>query len=502
MWIPPPAPKAVNTSAPSGLSTSGTSPVPVKADKPPAIDSDEDGFTVVNRKGKNKTIKLQRKRNRAVQGAKAKPVKPPIQHPISSSQSGLSRSRTAARPPPVHGSSMEVDTPTVCSNNRFAALNVVSEQDPFDQSTGTGTTFSELDIHASIKRTSLVEATSDLFPPDPMNEDSTPSARVHSDVMEQPADKGEPEKEKLICQVNREHVEGARLLPTSILSSPSPGGLHTTNGGKSYGISESQRKAIADRISVSSSICIDETDNWCPREWDYFNDLCISLGLGPDNCIEDVESDTENGTAQFFSGLLKAGCLKSNLGILIWIFRMGIWALLYARFNRGIWPIMVMAIRMEFRNIGLRAIFHAGLIIPEFGACLEALLISLQNFGFPTWESLPKKDQPPSALPSRRSARGAAKSASTDEIEAPGLPPVGLGEYQVGPAPSPKPPSLVCPIDVCNTNKENSTIPSVTVSLNGSEQDASKDETNGPAKKFAWNRVTCAYYGGHGRVSY
>ncbi|KAI3688423.1 hypothetical protein L1987_82136 [Smallanthus sonchifolius] len=356
---PPPAPKAVNTSAPAGLSTSGTSPVPVKADKPPSIDSDEDGFTVVNRKGKNKTIKLQRKKKqvviranpnglksnprsttssgdlckqgagpscsnavgsgfnfaRAVQGAKAKPVKPPIQHPISSSQSagpGLSRSRTAARPPPVHGSSMEVDTPTVCSNNRFAALNVVSEQDPFDQSTGTGTTFSELDIHASIKRTSLVEATSDLFPPDPMNEDGTPSARVHSDVMEQPADKGEPEKEKLICQVNREHVEGARLLPTSILSSPSPGGLHTTNGGKYYGISESQRKAIADRISVSSSICIDETDNWCPGEWDYFNDLCISLGLDPDYCIEDVESDTENGTAQFFSGLLKAGCPKSN----------------------------------------------------------------------------------------------------------------------------------------------------------------------------------------------
>ncbi|KAI3816848.1 hypothetical protein L1987_16554 [Smallanthus sonchifolius] len=41
------------------------------------------------------------------------------------------------------------------------------------------------------------------------------------------------------------------------------------------------------------------------------------------------------------------------------------------------------------------------------------------------------KDQPPSALPTRRSARGAAKSASTegDEVEAPGLPPVGLEEY-------------------------------------------------------------------------
>ncbi|KAI3725158.1 hypothetical protein L1987_64935 [Smallanthus sonchifolius] len=43
-----------------------------------------------------------------------------------------------------------------------------------------------------------------------------------------------------------------------------------------------------------------------------------------------------------------------------------------------------------------------------------------------------KKDQPPSALPTRRSARGAAKSASTEgyEVEAHVLPSVGLGESQ------------------------------------------------------------------------
>ncbi|KAI3727418.1 hypothetical protein L1987_67232 [Smallanthus sonchifolius] len=177
---------------------------------------------------------------RAVQGAKVKPVKPPIQHPSTSSLSagpGLSRSRTADRQPPAHGSSMEA------------------------------------------------------------------------------ADKGDPVKEKLFCQINCEHIEGARLLPTSILSSPSPGGLHTTNGGKTYGISESQRKAIADRISVSSSICIEETVNWCPGEWDYFNDLCMSLGLDPDYCIEDVELDTENGTAQFISDLLKAGSPKANRSV-------------------------------------------------------------------------------------------------------------------------------------------------------------------------------------------
>ncbi|KAI3797116.1 hypothetical protein L1987_39809 [Smallanthus sonchifolius] len=96
-----------------------------------------------------------------------------------------------------------------------------------------------------------------------------------------------------------------------------------------------------------------------------------------------------------------------------------------------------------------------------------------------------KNDQPPSALPSRRSAKGTAKSASTEgeEVEAPALPSVGLGESQKGPIRSPQPPSLVLPIKVCNTNKENSTIPSVTVSLNDSEQDAGMDKANDSAKK-------------------
>ncbi|KAI3773228.1 hypothetical protein L1987_47752 [Smallanthus sonchifolius] len=309
----PPAPKAVNPLAPAGLASSGASPVPVMADKPPARALDEDGFTIVNRKGKNKSIKLPRKKKQVVIKANPNGLKSILRSTTSSgelSKQGAGLGLLSA--PPSHGLSMEVDTTAACTNNRFAALNVVSEQDPFDQSTGTGTSFSELDIHASIRRTTLVEAASDLYPPDPMNEDGTSSARVHSDVMEHDANKGGPGKEKIFCQVNREHVEGARILPTSILSSPSPRGLHSNNGGKSYGISESQRKAIADRISVSSSIRIEETDDWCPGEWDYFNDLCISLGLDPDYCIEDVESDTENGTAQFFSGLLKVGCPKPN----------------------------------------------------------------------------------------------------------------------------------------------------------------------------------------------
>ncbi|KAI3740998.1 hypothetical protein L1987_58662 [Smallanthus sonchifolius] len=248
---------------------------------------------------------------RAVHGTSDKPNKSPTQAPITSSQAVGSASRAASRPPLHSGTSMEVDPPHVCSNNRFAALNGVSELDPFDQSIRTGTNFAELDLHASIKRTSLVEAASDLYPHEPMNEDVPSASQVQSDMFEQAAEHCHRETENLVCQVNREHIEGARLLPASILASPSPGGIHTNEGGRTYGISEAQRKAIVDRLSVSSSICGEETVNWCPGEWDYFNDLCISLGLDPDYCIEDVESDTENGTAKFFSDLWKSGCPKS-----------------------------------------------------------------------------------------------------------------------------------------------------------------------------------------------
>ncbi|KAI3787673.1 hypothetical protein L1987_42303 [Smallanthus sonchifolius] len=330
---------------------------------------DADGFTTVSRKGKNKSIKLQKKKKqvvvrtsynglnsnqrapistrgvatqvgnptvsrstgsgfnfaRAVQGPKAKISKPPVQDPststqphgpasraATSSQPSGPEPRAARRPPPSSGSAMEVDPPLVRSSNRFDALNEVSDLDPFDQSVGTGTFFAELDLHASIKRTNLVKATSDLYPHEPMNEDGPPPAQLHAAVNDQAAGQCGSERENLVCHLNRERIEGARLLPASILSSPSPGGVHTKGGGRTYGISKSQRKAIADRLSVSNSICSEETVNWCPGEWDYFNDLCISLGLDPDYCIEDVESDTENGTAQFISGLLNSGYPKPN----------------------------------------------------------------------------------------------------------------------------------------------------------------------------------------------
>ncbi|KAI3763411.1 hypothetical protein L1987_53869 [Smallanthus sonchifolius] len=249
---------------------------------------------------------------RAVQGPKAKIFKPPVQDPSTKSQPLGPASRAANSHRAGLVSSMDVDLPPLQSSNRFAALNDIAELDPFDQSVGTGTNFVELDIRASINRTTLVEASSNQSRPDPMQEDGPPIGHANAVGSEQEGEEGIPRTEKLVCQLNREHIDGARFLPASTLSSPSPGGSHINGGGRTYGISESQRKAIADRLAVSNSICSEETVNWCPGEWDYFNDLCISLGLDPDYCIEDVESDTENGTAQFLSDLLNSGRPKSN----------------------------------------------------------------------------------------------------------------------------------------------------------------------------------------------
>ncbi|KAI3814427.1 hypothetical protein L1987_14067 [Smallanthus sonchifolius] len=83
-----------------------------------------------------------------------------------------------------------------------------------------------------------------------------------------------------------------------------------------------------------------------------------------------------------------------------------------------------------------------------------------------------KKDPPPSALPPRRSNRGASKSASHVDGEdmEPLVVPMGLRETQEGLAASPQPPTLPPNTVACDTNKESSGIPSVSVSSNTSEQ--------------------------------
>ncbi|KAI3783235.1 hypothetical protein L1987_42311 [Smallanthus sonchifolius] len=68
-------------------------------------------------------------------------------------------------------------------------------------------------------------------------------------------------------------------------------------------------------VRSKSSVSVDIVDQWCPGQWDYFNDLCTLMGLDPDYCIEDVDSDSENGTSLFLSGLLKSGFgFSPNLG--------------------------------------------------------------------------------------------------------------------------------------------------------------------------------------------
>ncbi|KAI3804196.1 hypothetical protein L1987_25561 [Smallanthus sonchifolius] len=329
--------------ASAGLAAPGTSQASAGVVNSAAILQDADGFTIVNRKGKNKPIKLQKKKKqvvvktisngqkpiqrasissgggakhggnptvscptglgfnfaRAVQGPKAKIFKPPVQDPSTKSQPLVPDSLAANSHRAGLVSSMEVDPPPLQSSNRFAALNDIAELDPFDQSVGTGTNFVELDIRASINRTTLVEASSNQSRPVPMQEDGPPIGHANAVGSEQEGEEGIPTTEKLVCQLNREHSDGARFLPASILSSP--------------------------RLAVSNSICGEETVNWCPGEWDYFNDLCISLGLDPDYCIEDVESDTENGTAQFLSDLLNSGRPKSNHWRLLCYFGCGIW---------------------------------------------------------------------------------------------------------------------------------------------------------------------------------
>ncbi|KAI3827121.1 hypothetical protein L1987_01185 [Smallanthus sonchifolius] len=125
--------------------------------------------------------------------------------------------------------------------------------------------------------------------------------------------KGPKCQENMVCQINREHVVGSRILPESILLPPNLGGSSSSPlvssgcSGKSYGISDEQKKDIADRLKTSGCINVELVDKWSPCQWDYFNDLCTLVGLDPDYCIEDVDSDTENGNGPISLGYAQVG---------------------------------------------------------------------------------------------------------------------------------------------------------------------------------------------------
>ncbi|KAI3773231.1 hypothetical protein L1987_47755 [Smallanthus sonchifolius] len=113
----------------------------------------------------------------------------------------------------------------------------------------------------------------------------------------------------------------------------------------------------------------------------------------------------------------------------------------------------------------LRSTRFAGIAYPLVVSSISSLFIRVL---------MPrKKEPPPSSLPPRQSTRGVSKSTSLideEEAETPKVPLVGLGDYQEDSAGSLRPPSLLSGSKVCHINKENSFVPSVTASLDESEQ--------------------------------
>ncbi|KAI3823023.1 hypothetical protein L1987_10626 [Smallanthus sonchifolius] len=136
----------------------------------------------------------------------------------------------------------------------------------------------------------------------------------------------EPPQEHLDCQVNREYIEGVRILPSSIMSPPKgtqqPTGQILTadtpvkegRDNKDYGISNAQKMAITSRLcGPAQAVRAADMDAWDQSEHDFFEDQVKAMGLDYDYCIEDVESDDENGTAQFFTAQMKTGMPKVPL---------------------------------------------------------------------------------------------------------------------------------------------------------------------------------------------
>ncbi|KAI3787675.1 hypothetical protein L1987_42305 [Smallanthus sonchifolius] len=283
-----------------------------------------DGFTSVTRRKKKGPLNLQRKKQNPVRVKISSQHYAPVQSNGSQNlaiSSGIQKSNTP-------GTSRDVNKPGV-NKPPSAGLNASKKvskgfnfaravqgdlgsksQQPAPVAMSSKTAaihkpvdlvssnrFSVLDIPNSIKFNKLIGVQDDLYPPDQVLEEGMDLETNKSNC-----------SNKVMCQLNREHADGSRILPESILSPPKQVG--ESSRGKSYGISDKQKKDIADRLNDSGSIMVDIVDQWCPGQWDYFNDLCTLMGLDPDYCIEDVDSDTENGTSQFLSGLLNSGAPK------------------------------------------------------------------------------------------------------------------------------------------------------------------------------------------------
>ncbi|KAI3724756.1 hypothetical protein L1987_64521 [Smallanthus sonchifolius] len=83
------------------------------------------------------------------------------------------------------------------------------------------------------------------------------------------------------------------------------------NETKEYGISDAQKLAITKRLcGPAQAVRAVDMDNWDQGEHDFFEDQVKAMGLDYDYCVEDVESDDENGTAQFFAAQMRVGMPK------------------------------------------------------------------------------------------------------------------------------------------------------------------------------------------------
>ncbi|KAI3810151.1 hypothetical protein L1987_19761 [Smallanthus sonchifolius] len=180
---------------------------------------------------------------KAVQGVK--PARKPLPNVSVQTKSGSAvlGQKSFFLQPAQSRSSMDVDQDPVSTGNRFSILEGGRGSAWLDQNVGTGTRFSELDIPASIKRTALVESPPDLYPQDPMGED----------------------------------------------------------------VSEAKKEAILSRLTgPSKAVRACDMYDWVQGEHNFFEDQVKLLGLDFDYSIEDVESDDESGTAQFFANQLKS----------------------------------------------------------------------------------------------------------------------------------------------------------------------------------------------------
>ncbi|KAI3804194.1 hypothetical protein L1987_32368 [Smallanthus sonchifolius] len=318
----------VQNAAPS----TGSDPVsvgisgPLLGTKASARVGDSDGFTMVTRRKKMGPFNVQRKKQTPVRvkvsSQQYAPVRSNVnQIPVGSSVPHSSNipvstqdvDKSGVNKPPTVGLNVPkkvskgfnfaraVQGDVGSKSQHSSTVNMISKTaaTPKPIDLVTPNRFSVLDIPNSIKHNKLIGVQDDLYPPDQVLEEGV-------DVDSNKAICSN----KFVCQLNREHVDGSRILPGSILSPPKQAG--ESSRGKSYGISDKQKKDIADRLKNAGSIKVDIVDQWCPGQWDYFNDLCTLMGLDPDYCIEDVDSDTENGMYQFMSGLPSSDAPKPS----------------------------------------------------------------------------------------------------------------------------------------------------------------------------------------------